>query len=188
MMNTPLQETRVAILIADGFEEVEMTKPVEALKRAGAKTLVVSPEKNHVQAFRHHEKGITVPVDVPLSHAKTDAFDALLLPGGVSNPDRLRMIPEALLFVRAFFEKNKPVAAICHAPWLLVEADVVRNRRLTSWPSVRTDLRNAGAQWSDQETVIDGNLITSRKPDDIPAFNQSILKVFAQYAPVRAER
>jgi protease I len=186
MMNTPLQGTRVAILIADGFEEIEMTKPAEALKHAGAKTHIVSPQKNHVQAFRHHEKGITVPVDVPLSHANADAFDALLLPGGVSNPDRLRMIAEALLFVRAFFEKGKGVAAICHAPWILIEADVVRNRRLTSWPSLRTDLRNAGAQWSDQQIVIDGNLVTSRKPDDIPAFNQSILKVFAQYAPVHA--
>jgi protease I len=186
MMNTPLQGARVAILVADGFEETEMTKPTEALKNAGAKTQVVSPEKNQVQAFRHREKGISVPVDVPLSQAKADAFDALLLPGGVSNPDRLRMIAEALLFVRAFFEKDKAVAAICHAPWLLIEADVVRNRRLTSWPSLRTDLRNAGAEWSDQQVVVDGNLVTSRKPDDIPAFNESMLKVFAKHALAHA--
>ena len=180
MANVELKNTRVAILVANGFEEVEMTKPREALNQAGAKTDIISPESGRVQANRHQEKGETFEVDVPLARARAEEYDALLLPGGVANPDKLRTIPEAVRFVRAFFDDEKPVAAICHGPWTLIEADVVRGRRLTSWPSLKTDLRNAGASWVDEEVVVDGNLVTSRKPDDIPAFNEAMLTLFAR--------
>jgi len=180
-----LKGKRVAILVADGFEQVEMTKPREALNQAGAKTELISPAKGQVQGWNHDEKADKFPVDVELNNAKANNYDALLLPGGVANPDHLRMIPEAVEFVKSFFDAGKPVAAICHGPWMLVEAGVVKGKTVTSWPSVKTDLRNAGAMWVDLEVVTDHGLVTSRKPDDIPAFNRKMLEEFAEgaYAP-----
>jgi len=175
-----LNGKRIAILVADGFEQVEMTKPKAALEEAGARTEVVSPSRGEVQAWRHFDKGDKFPVDVPLDTANPKDYDALLLPGGVANPDQLRGIPKAVDFAKQFFEAGKPVAAICHGPWLLVEADVVRGRSVTSWPSLRTDLKNAGANWIDQEVVADNGLVTSRKPDDIPAFNRKMIEEFRQ--------
>jgi protease I len=174
-----LDKLRVAILVAEGFEEVEMTEPRKALDAAGAQTRIVSPENGKVVSFVHHDKSKAYPVDVPLDAARPEDFDALLLPGGALNPDTLRTLPKAVAFVKSFFEAGKPVAAICHAPWTLIEADVVRGRTLTSWPSLQTDLRNAGATRVDREVVRDGNLVTSRKPDDIPAFNTAMLELFA---------
>jgi len=185
MNTTNLQGLRVAILVAEGFEEVELTKPREALAAAGARTSIVSPEDGTVAAFNHHDRSTSYPVDVPLAQASSDAFDALLLPGGALNPDALRMLPEAVAFVRSFFVTSKPVAAICHAAWTLIEADVVRGRTLTSWPSLRTDLRNAGATWVDRDAVQDGNLTTSRNPGDIPAFNAAMLAAFAKVPAAR---
>jgi protease I len=159
-----------------------MTEPRKALQEAGAKVDLVSPESGSVQGFNHLDKAESFRVDVPLDQAKAGDYDALMLPGGVANPDRLRTLPKAVSFVRAFFDAKKPVAAICHAPWSLIEADVVRGRTLTSWPSLKTDLTNAGATWVDREVVVDGELVTSRKPDDIPAFNKQILELFARTA------
>jgi protease I len=175
-----LQGKKVAILVADGFEQVELIEPRKALEQAGAKTEIVSPAKGQVKGWNHTEWGQQLPVDVPLKQADAEDYDALLLPGGVMNPDHLRTDPVAQRFVRAFFEAGKPVAAICHAPWTLIDAGVVRNRRLTSYHTLQTDLRNAGAQWLDQEVVTDANLVTSRKPDDIPAFNKAMLELFAR--------
>ncbi len=174
-----LKGLKVAILIDNGFEEVEMTKPREALMNAGADTRIVSPAGNQVRAWNHTEWGGYYPVDLPLEQARPDSFDALLLPGGVINPDKLRMRPEAVQFVRAFFDAGKPVAAICHGPWMALEAGGARGRRITSWPSLKTDLKNAGANWVDEEVVVDRNLVTSRKPDDIPAFNREMMQMFA---------
>lgn len=170
----------VAILVADGFEQVEMTEPRKALEAAGAKIQIVSPAEGQVQGWNHDQKGESFPVDVPVARADAAQFDALLLPGGVMNPDKLRTIPEAVRFVRDLFDQGKPVAAICHGPWTLVEADVVRGRKMTSYPSLQTDLRNAGADWVDQEVVTDKGLVTSRKPDDIPAFNAKMIEEFAE--------
>src|ERR1700733_2373696 len=170
---------KIAILVDDGFEQVELLKPREALDHAGAVTQVVSPAGKRVKGWDMKEWGDEVEVDVALADAKAEDFDALQLPGGVMNPDHLRMKPEAVKFVRAFFDAGKPVAAICHAPWSLIEADVVRGRRVTSCPSLKTDLRNAGAEWVDEEVVRDGNPVTSRKPDDIPAFNREMIQLFA---------
>jgi protease I len=178
-MLNQLNGKRVAILAADGVEQVEMTDPRKALDAAGAKTELVSPSKGKLQAMQHHEKGDKFTVDVQLDAADPKNYDALVLPGGVANPDQLRTIPEAVEFVRSFFEQGKPVAAICHAPWMLVEAGVLRGRTVTSWPSLRTDLRNAGAKWVDREVVEDDNLITSRKPDDLPAFNKKMIELFS---------
>jgi deglycase len=175
-----LNGARVAILITDGFEQVEMTEPRKALDQAGAKTSVISPKAGRVRGWNHTDWCDEFPVDLALDQARPDDFDALLLPGGVMNPDRLRMQPQAVAFVKAFFDASKPVAVICHGPWTLVEADVVRGRRITSWPSLKTDLHNAGAEWVDQEVVVDGNLVSSRKPDDIPAFNRETLQLFAR--------
>jgi protease I len=178
-MSHALDGLRVAILVAEGFEEVEMLEPRKALEEAGAETHIVSPERDRVVSFDHHDKSKAYDVQVPLDNAQPGDFDALLLPGGALNPDQLRANPEAVAFVRAFFDERKPVAAICHAPWTLVDAGVVRGRTLTSWPSLKTDLANAGAEWVDREVVEDGNLVTSRKPDDIPAFNEKMLALFA---------
>ncbi|MBV9215967.1 MAG: type 1 glutamine amidotransferase [Acidobacteria bacterium] len=175
-----LSNTKVAILVADGFEQVEMTDPRAALDAVDAETVVVSPVKGEVEGWNHYDKGDKFPVDVQLEDADPDDFDALLLPGGVANPDQLRMNPEAVEFVRAFFDAGKPVAVICHGPWTLVEADVVRGRRITSWPSVKTDLINAGAEWVDAECVVDSGLVSSRKPDDIPAFNEKMIEEFVE--------
>jgi protease I len=175
-----LDGKRVAILVADGFEQVEMTEPRKALEQAGAKTFIVSPMDGQVQGWNHFDKGDRFSVDVPLKQANAQEYDALMLPGGVANPDQLRIIPAAVGFVRGFFEAGKPVAAICHAPWMLIEAEAVRSRRVTSWPSLRTDLKNAGASWIDQEVVVDNGVVTSRTPDDIPTFNRKMVEEFAE--------
>jgi protease I len=183
-MNKELKDKKIAILVADGFEQVEMTEPRKALEEAGAKTELVSPAQKEVQGWKHHEKADKFPVDLQLDAAHPENYDALLLPGGVMSPDQLRVNPKAVDFVKSFFQEGKPVAAICHGPWMLVEADVVHGRAVTSWPSVKTDLRNAGAQWLDMEVVSDHGLVTSRKPDDIPAFNRKMIEAFADGAPV----
>ena len=175
-----LSGTKVAILVADGFEQREMTEPREALDKAGAETRIVSPAKGEVEGWDHYDKAGKFPVDIPLAEANASDFDALLLPGGVANPDQLRMKPEAVKFVKDFFDKGKPVAVICHGPWTLIEAGVVKGRRITSWPSVRTDLINAGADWVDEQVVVDNGLVSSRKPDDIPAFNEKMIEEFAE--------
>ncbi|WP_029215509.1 type 1 glutamine amidotransferase domain-containing protein [Kallotenue papyrolyticum] len=179
-MERNLNGKKVAILVTNGFEQVELTEPKQALEQAGAQTFIISPEREQVQAWQHFDKGDTFPVDVPLDQARPEDYDALLLPGGVANPDQLRTDERAVRFVRAFFEAGKPVAAICHGPWLLVEADVVRGRTVTSWPSLKTDLKNAGARWVDQEVVVDQGLVTSRNPNDIPAFNRKMIEEFAE--------
>lgn len=182
-MAEELRGRKVAILATDGFELVELTSPREALEAAGAEVHVVSPKHGSgatIRGWQRGQWGDSVDVDVPLSEADVDAYDALVLPGGPINPDRLRLEPEAVRFVRAFFEGHKPVAAICHGPWMLVEADVVRGRRLTSYPSIRTDLRNAGAEWVDQEVVVDQGLVTSRRPADLGAFNREMIEEFAE--------
>jgi len=168
----------VAILVSDGFEQVEMTEPRKALETAGAKTQVVSPLDGSVRGWKHHDPADTFEVDVPLKTANPDDFDALLLPGGVVNPDALRIDEKAVAFVRAFVDAGKPIAAICHGPWTLIDAGGVKDRRMTSWPSLRADLRNAGAKWSDREVVVDHELVTSRKPDDLPAFNREMVRLF----------
>lgn len=175
-----LEGMRVAILAADMFEQVELTEPRKALQQAGAQTVLVSPSEGKVQGANHHDKADSFPVDMALDSANPDEFDALMLPGGVANPDQLRMNKKAVQFVKAFFEAGKPVAAICHAPWTLVEADVVRGRRITSWPSLQTDIRNAGGNWVDEVNVTDQNLTTSRKPDDIPKFNEAMIHLFEE--------
>jgi protease I len=175
-----LDGKRVAMLVAQGFEQVELTAPRDALRDAGATVEIVSPEEGKVKGWAKTDWGDEFPVDVPLSRADPSAYDALVLPGGVMNPDHLRENEEAVRFARSFFEEGKPVAAICHGPWLLVEADVVRDREVTSYPSLRTDLRNAGARWVDREVVVDNGLVTSRNPDDLPAFNHKMLEEIAE--------
>jgi protease I len=174
-----LSGKKVAILVADGFEQVEMTEPKKALEQAGAETRIVSPSQGKVKGWQHTEWGDEFPVDLPLGRARADEFDALLLPGGVMNPDHLRRKPEAQSFVKAFFDAGKPVAAICHGPWTLIDAGVAHGRKMTSYETIQTDLKNAGVDWVDQEVVVDGNLVTSRKPDDIPAFNRAMVELFA---------
>jgi len=173
-----LKGLRVAILIENGFEQVEMTELRKALLDAGAQVSIVSPQRGHVRGWKHTEWGDEFPVDKQLDNANPDEFDALLLPGGVMNPDKLRMQPKAVAFAKAFFDSDKPVAAICHAPWTVIEAGAAKGKRIASWPSLKTDLQNAGAKWVDEEVVVDGKLVTSRKPDDIPAFNREMLKLF----------
>jgi deglycase len=180
MASSNLSGKRVAILATDGVEQVELTEPRRALDQAGAKTVVVSPKSGKIKGWQHDHWGDEIPVDQELESASADTFDALLLPGGVMNPDHLRMNKKAVQFVKSFFEAGKPVAAICHGPWLLVEADVVRGRSVTSWPSLQTDLRNAGADWVDREVMTDEGLVTSRKPDDIPAFSRKMIEEFAE--------
>lgn len=179
-MAEKLKGLKIAILVADGFEQQELTEPKKALEEAGALTEIVSPVKGQVEGWNHFDKGDKFPVDVALDDAEAEGYDALLLPGGVANPDQLRMIPRAVEFIKEFFDAGKPVAAICHGPWTLIEADVVRGRTITSWPSLKTDLRNAGAKWVDEEVVTDNGLVTSRKPEDIPAFNQKMIEEFAE--------
>lgn len=180
MSSTTLSNKRIAILATDGVEQVELLEPRKALDQAGAKTEVISPKDGKIKGWNMKEWGQEIPVDVHLRSADPGNYDALLLPGGVINPDHLRMDPVAVQFVRAFFEAGKPVGAICHGPWMLVEADVVRGRKLTSWPSLQTDIRNAGGQWTDEQVVTDQGLVTSRKPDDIPAFSKKIIEEFAE--------
>jgi protease I len=185
-MPRDLDGKHVAILVADGFEQVELTEPKRALEEAGAKTAVVSPEQGKVKGWNHTEWGDEFKVDVPLSDAKAEEFDALVLPGGVMNPDKLRRNEWALQLVRAFFESGKPIAAICHGPWTLIDADIVSGKRMTSYPSIQTDLKNAGVNWVDEEVVVDNGFVTSRSPDDLPAFNQKMIEEIAQTAHVHA--
>ena len=175
-----LSGMKVAILVAEGFEQVELTEPKKALEEAGATAKVVSPEKGKVRAWRTKDWGKEIDVDLALDKANVTDFDALLLPGGVMNPDNLRMDPKAVEFVKHFTDAGKPVAAICHGPWTLIEAGAVRGRTITSWPSLKTDLKNAGANWIDKEVVSDQGLVTSRKPDDIPAFNREMIRLFGE--------
>ena len=175
-----LKGVKVAILVENGFEQVELTRPQKALDLAGADTRIVSPRADHVRGWNFIEWGEEFPVDVPLTRAEAQDFDALLLPGGVMNPDALRMQPRAVEFVKAFFDAGKPVAVICHGPWTVIEAGAARGRRIASWPSLKTDLKNAGAEWVDQEVVVDRNLVSSRKPDDIPAFNRAMIDLFSR--------
>jgi protease I len=167
---------RVLIIATDGFEQSELTGPRDALNAAGIETVIASPKAGKIKGWQHADWGDTVAVDMTLDEASVDAFDALVLPGGQMNPDILRMEPKAIDLVRRFAQSGKPVAAICHGPWLLAEADVIKGRTVTSWPSIRTDLRNAGAEVVDKEVAVDGNIITSRKPDDIPAFSRAVIE------------
>lgn len=182
MANDTLRGKKIAILVANGFEQVELTEPKKALDQAGATTHVISPEEGKVKGWNMKEWGKEIPVDIALEQANAADFDALLLPGGVMNPDHLRMNPDAVSFVKDFTDAGKPVAAICHGPWTLIEAGAVEGHTMTSWPSLKTDLTNAGANWEDREVIRDGKLVTSRKPDDIPAFNREMIAMFANEA------
>lgn len=180
MVSETLKGKKVAILVAEGFEQVELTGPKAALEAAGAETSIVSPAAGRVQGWKHFEKADQFPVDLPVDRANANDFDALLLPGGVANPDQLRINAKAVSFIREFFAAGKPVAAICHGLWPLIDAGVVKDRTVTSWPSLKTDLVNAGARWVDQEVVTDNGLVTSRKPDDLPAFNRKMIEEFGE--------
>jgi protease I len=179
-MSTQLEKKRVAILAADGFEQAELEEPMNALKEAGAEVSIVSPKEGKIQGMKHADKGDKFDVDLPLDDADPEDFDAVLVPGGLMNPDELRSTPTAVKFVRAFGEAGKPIAAICHGPWVLIEAGLVKGRRLTSWPAIQSDIKNAGGQWVDEEVVVDNGLVTSRKPDDIPAFNEKMIEEFSE--------
>jgi protease I len=172
----------IAVLATDGVEQVELTEPVAALRREGAQVHVVSDKKEHIQGFNHHDRGDEIKVDMSLDEAEADKYDGLVLPGGVINPDALRLKPRAIEFVRHFVDEKLPIAAICHGPWTLIDAGGVSGRNMTSWPSLKTDLGNAGAQWVDREVVVDGNLVTSRNPDDLPAFNAQMINLMAAAA------
>ena len=179
-MNQKLAGKKVAVVATDGFEQAELTEPRRALMEAGAEVDVIAPHGGSIQGMQHHEKGDKVAVDRTLDEARPDEYDALVLPGGVANPDELRINDKAISFIRSFVAAQKPIAAICHGPWTLIEAGAVRGRKMTSWPSLKSDLRNAGAEWVDQEVVTDRGLVTSRKPDDIPAFNKKVIEEFAE--------
>ncbi len=180
MANGKLDGRKVAVLATDGFEQVELTKPVEALRAEGAEVEIVAPKSGQIQGFNHHDKGQQVTVDRELSQADAASYDAIVLPGGVINPDALRLEPKAIDFIRSFAQAGKPIAAICHGPWTLINADAVDGKRMTSWPSLEADLKNAGADWVDQEVVVDQGLVTSRKPDDLPAFCAKMVEEFAE--------
>lgn len=182
-MSGKLQGKKIAILATDGFEQVELTEPKKALEAAGAKVDVISPKEGQIKGWKFTDWGESIHVDKTLEQAKPIDYDGLVLPGGQINPDKLRIEPKAVTFVGDFFNSGKPVGAICHGPWLLVEAGAVKKRTLTSWPSIRTDIRNAGGHWVDEEVVTDGNLTTSRKPDDLPAFNERLIQEFSQGKP-----
>lgn len=179
-MANELENKTIAILVTNGFEQEELTRPRRALHDAGATTHIVSPESGKLRAWDHSDWGESFSMDVAVAEAKADDYDGLLLPGGVMNPDKLRRNPEVQRFVREFFDARKPVAAICHAPWTLIDAGVVKGRKLTSYPSLQLDLQNAGAEWVDQEVVVDKGLVTSRRPDDIPAFNEKMIEEFVE--------
>jgi deglycase len=179
-MADELRNKRVAALVDNGFEQSELLEPKKALEAAGAKVDIVSPQSSEVKGWQHTDWGQKVSVDRPLDNARADEYDALLLPGGVMNPDKLRANPKAVQFVKSFVDARKPIAAICHGPWPLIEAGAVKGKRMTSWPSLQSDLRNAGANWVDEPCVVDNGLVTSRKPDDIPAFNRKMIEEFAE--------
>jgi protease I len=179
-MADELKGKRVAFLFTDGAEQVEVTEPLEAVRKAGAETDIVSLEKGEVEMWKHFDKGDKMTAEVAVADADPSDYDGLVLPGGVANPDQLRLNKDAVKFVRAFFEQDKPVGVICHGPWMLVETGVAKGRKVTSWPSLQTDLRNAGADWVDEEVVVDNGLVTSRKPDDLPAFCAKIVEEFAE--------
>ena len=179
-MANELQGKRVAFLATDMVEQVELSEPWKAVEAAGAKPELISLEEGQIQGFNHYDKADTFKVDRTVEEARADDYDALVVPGGVGNPDTMRTDENAVQFVRDFFEQNKPVGVICHGPWMLVEAGVVRGRKVTSWPSLQTDIRNAGGEWVDEQVVVDSGLVTSRKPDDLPAFNAKIVEEFAE--------
>ncbi|PLR27912.1 protease [Caulobacter zeae] len=180
MPDQTLAGLKVAVLATDGFEQSELEKPVEALKAAGAQVEVVSPKGGQIQGWEHHDKGRTVLVDRELSAAKPEDYDSIVLPGGVMNPDALRLEPKAIDFIKHFVTTKKPIAAICHGPWTLINAGAVKGKEMTSWPSLEADLKNAGANWVDQDVVVDNGLVTSRKPDDLPAFCAKMVEEFAE--------
>ena len=180
MADQKLQGRKVAVLATDGFEEIELQKPVEALRQAGAEVQVVAPHGGQIQGYNHFDKGQMVKVDRELAQTRAEDYDALVLPGGVINPDQLRLASSAIDFVRAFVDADKPIAAICHGPWTLINARGVDGRRMTSWPSLKVDLLNAGADWVDEPVVVDQGLVTSRKPDDLPAFCAKMIEEFAE--------
>lgn len=182
MLANTLDGLRIAILATEGFEQAELIEPRKALDAAGAVTEVVSPRSGKLRGWNHQEWGDEVQVDQPLDTADAAHYDALVLPGGVMNPDALRMQPQAVAFVKSFFDAGKPVGAICHGPWTVIESGAAKGHRMTSWPSLQTDIRNAGGEWVNQPVVVDNNLVTSRKPDDIPAFNREIINLFARAA------
>ncbi len=186
-MDSKLDGLRVAILATDGFEQSELLEPRKALDSAGATTEVISPKDTQIKGWNHADWGQKVDVDQTLAQADAEDFDALVLPGGVMNPDALRMNPAAVAFVKSFFAAGKPVAAICHGPWTIVEAGEASGYQLTSWPSLKTDITNAGGHWVDKEVVVDDNLITSRRPDDLPAFNREMISAFGQYQSGKRE-
>src|SRR5438270_1003917 len=179
-MANQLDGKKVAFLFTEGAEQVEVSEPLEAVKNAGADVDIVSLDKGEVEMWNHFDKGDKITADLAAGDADASNYDGLVLPGGVANPDQPRGDADAVKFVRAFFEQHKPVGVICHGPWTLIEADVVKGRKITSWPSLRTDLRNAGAEWVDEEVVVDNGLVTSRKPDDLPAFCAKLVEEFAE--------
>jgi protease I len=189
-MANELRNKRVAVLVENGFEQSELVEPKKALEQAGASVDVVSPESGRVKGWQNKNWGDDIKVDRHLDDARAEEYDALLLPGGVINPDRLRINSGAIAFIKHFVDTGKPIAAICHGPWPLIDAGAVHGRRMTSWPSLKTDLRNAGAEWVDQEVVVDMGLVTSRKPDDLPAFNRKMIEEFAEgrHQPHRQQR
>lgn len=180
-MENLLTGKKIAIILSDGFEQIEMTSPKAALEKAGAIVKLISPEKKTVRGWNHDKPADEFPVDLTINEANSNDFTAILLPGGVINPDHLRLFPAVISFIRNVYEAGKPIAAICHGPWTLINAEVVKGRKMTSWPSLKADLTNAGANWVDQEVVIDGPLLTSRKPADLPAFNAAMTKLFGEY-------
>ena len=179
-MEQKLRNLKIAILVANGFEQSEMVEPKKALEKSGAKTVIISPIEGKVKGWKDKNWGDEFPVDKLIEQVEPEDFDGLLLPGGVMNPDTLRLYPPVINFIKAFVKANKPIAAICHGPWTLINAEAVKNRKITSWPSLKTDLMNAGAHWVDQEVVKDGNIVTSRKPADIPAFNRTFIELLIE--------
>jgi deglycase len=186
-MTVSLKGKHVAIVATDGFEQSELTQPLDALRAAGAKVDVVSPKDSRIQGMQHHDKGDMIRVDRTLGQVRPEEYDALVLPGGVANPDSLRIDEKATSFIQHFVDAGKPIAAICHGPWTLIESGFVRGKKMTSWPSLKTDLTNAGAEWVDRQVVRDGTLVTSRKPDDLPAFCKEVIAMIGEDHPMAAE-
>ena len=186
-MSKKLEGRRIAVLATDGFEQAELVKPVEGLRAEGAVVDVIAPKAGKIQGYNHHDKADAFPVDKTLDAVKAANYDALVLPGGVMNPDALRLEPKAIAFVREFVQAGKPISAVCHGPWTLIDAGGVKGRKMTSWPSLKTDLANAGATWVDEQVVVDGALVTSRKPDDLPAFVAKTVELLAGAKRLGAE-